>query len=68
PTDNLLKISGYGSRASLMVANNLGLVVMRMNIADNFCVLELGHLPAGLYTVSVENEDESVREQIHLKK
>jgi endoglucanase len=68
PTDNLLKISGYGSRASIMVTNNSGLVIMRMNVVDNFCILELGHLPAGLYIVSVANEDESVREQIQLRK
>ena len=68
PTDNILHISGYGGQANISVVNSFGLKVMEREVKDNSCLLELGHLANGLYTIKVTNSDEQVINQVLLTK
>jgi len=68
PTDNLLKIMGFGAHANVSVMNSLGLVIMTEEIKDNYHALELGHLGAGIYNVTISNDEESVTKQVLVSK
>lgn len=68
PTNNLVQIKGFGTHAMISVVNSFGITVLKREIKDNSCDIELGHLTNGLYNILISNDDEKIIRRVVLSK
>jgi PKD repeat protein len=68
PTADIISIQGFGKEAELRISNSLGVKLMNLKLKDNYANIDLGHLPNGIYNLSIFNEDELFTKQIVIRK
>lgn len=68
PTENILHVKGFGGQATISVINSLGVKVMNKEAIGNSCILEIGHLTNGLYSIIINNDEDQVIQQVVLSK